>query len=65
MTKVAKKNNVSVINPERVDHEVKKILDEIEFDILLVTAYGMMLPKWMLDMPNSAAVNIHFSLLPS
>ena len=34
VTKVAKKNNVSVINPERVDHEVKKILDEIEFDIL-------------------------------
>ena len=64
VTRVAKKNNVSVINPERVDHEVKKILDEIEFDILLVTAYGMMLPKWMLDMPNSAAVNIHFSLLP-
>ena len=31
VTKVAKKNNVSVINPERVDHEVKKILDEVMY----------------------------------
>ena len=64
VTKVAKKNNISVINPERVDKDLKKILDKIEFDILLVTAYGMILPKWILEMPNSAAVNIHFSLLP-
>ena len=64
VTKIAKKNNVSVINPERIDDDVKKILDKTEFDILLVTAYGMILPKWLLDMPNSAAVNIHFSLLP-
>ena len=64
VTKVAKKNNLSVINPERIDDNVKKILDKIEFDILLVTAYGMILPKWMLEMPISAAVNIHFSLLP-
>ena len=27
VTKVAKKNNVSVINPERVDHEVKNIIN--------------------------------------
>ena len=64
VTKVAKQNSVSVINPEKVDGNLKKILGGIEFDILLVTAYGMILPNWMIEMPNCAAVNIHFSLLP-
>jgi len=33
-------------------------------DVLLVAAYGLLLPQWLLDWPRLAAVNIHASLLP-
>jgi methionyl-tRNA formyltransferase len=31
---------------------------------LVVSAYGKILPEWMLDAPDIAPINIHFSLLP-
>ncbi|NNC66381.1 MAG: methionyl-tRNA formyltransferase [Gammaproteobacteria bacterium] len=33
-------------------------------DVLVVAAYGLLLPQWLLDWPRVAAVNIHASLLP-
>ena len=33
-------------------------------DILVVAAYGLILPSWMLELPRLGALNIHASLLP-
>ena len=33
-------------------------------DILVVAAYGLILPNWMLELPRLGALNIHASLLP-
>lgn len=33
-------------------------------DLLVVVAYGLLLPQWMLDWPRAGCVNIHASLLP-
>ena len=33
-------------------------------DLLIVVAYGLLLPKWMLSWPRLGCVNIHASLLP-
>jgi methionyl-tRNA formyltransferase len=33
-------------------------------DLLIVVAYGLLLPQWLLDWPRVAAVNLHASLLP-
>ncbi len=33
-------------------------------DLLVVVAYGLLLPKWMLSWPRFGCVNIHASLLP-
>lgn len=33
-------------------------------DLLLVVAYGLLLPQWMLHWPRAGCVNIHASLLP-
>jgi methionyl-tRNA formyltransferase len=33
-------------------------------DLLVVVAYGLLLPQWALDWPRIAAVNLHASLLP-
>lgn len=34
------------------------------FDVLVVVAYGEILPRAVLDLPQVAPVNLHFSLLP-
>lgn len=39
-------------------------IKEYEPDLLLVVAYGKILPKSILDIPKIAPINIHFSLLP-
>jgi methionyl-tRNA formyltransferase len=33
-------------------------------DLLVVVAYGLLLPAWLLDWPLRGAINIHASLLP-
>ena len=33
-------------------------------DIMVVAAYGLLLPQWVLDLPRRGAINIHASLLP-
>jgi methionyl-tRNA formyltransferase len=33
-------------------------------DLLLVVAYGRLLPQWLLDWPGRGCINIHASLLP-
>jgi methionyl-tRNA formyltransferase len=33
-------------------------------DVLVVAAYGLILPPWVLDLPRLGAINIHASLLP-
>ena len=33
-------------------------------DVLVVAAYGLILPQWVLDLPRLGCVNIHASLLP-
>ncbi len=33
-------------------------------DVLVVAAYGLILPRWVLDLPRHGCLNIHASLLP-
>jgi methionyl-tRNA formyltransferase len=33
-------------------------------DVLVVAAYGLILPRWVLDLPRLGCINIHASLLP-
>ena len=33
-------------------------------DVLVVAAYGLILPSWLLDLPHHGCLNIHASLLP-
>lgn len=41
-----------------------KILQDIAPDLIVVTAYGQILPKEVLDLPKYGCINIHASLLP-
>jgi methionyl-tRNA formyltransferase len=39
-------------------------LEDAKLDVLVVAAYGLILPQWVLDMPRLGCLNIHASLLP-
>lgn len=44
--------------------EQQKILADFNADIMIVAAYGLILPQAVLDMPKFGCVNIHASWLP-
>ena len=56
---------ISVYQPERLssEHDVQQ-LRELAPDLIIVTAYGLLLPKAVLDIPRLGCINIHASLLP-
>jgi len=39
-------------------------LEAAKLDVLVVAAYGLILPQWVLDLPRWGCLNIHASLLP-
>ena len=39
-------------------------LEEARPDVMVVAAYGLILPQWTLDLPRLGCLNIHASLLP-
>jgi methionyl-tRNA formyltransferase len=48
--------------------EAKSILEQLDFDVMVVAAYGLILPKWLLELAESKSmlgcINVHASLLP-
>lgn len=44
--------------------ESMKILNDIAPDLIVVTAYGQILPKEVLELPRYGCINIHASILP-
>ncbi len=43
---------------------VRAALDTARPDVLVVAAYGLILPRWVLELPRLGCLNIHASLLP-
>lgn len=57
--------NITVYQPESLkDAEAQQTLASIDFDIMVVVAYGLILPKAVLDIPRLGCINVHGSLLP-
>ncbi len=46
------------------DNEAQNVLRDFQADVMVVAAYGLMLPQVVLDMPRYGCLNIHASLLP-
>ena len=64
VSKEAFKLGIPTFKPASLDKSFKKEIELLDFDFLLVSAYGKILPDWLLMSPNVSPVNIHFSLLP-
>jgi len=63
--KVALENDIPVFQPENFKDQ--KAIDELAAlkpDVLVVAAYGLILPQSVLDIPTIHPLNIHASLLP-
>ena len=62
---LALKHGLPVFQPEKMrDGTALGILQDLKPDILVVVAYGRILPDEMLAVPQYGAVNVHGSLLP-
>lgn len=62
---VALAAGIPVLQPQRAREEA--FIEELKAlnpDIILVAAYGKLLPKAILDMPKFGCINVHASLLP-
>ena len=58
-------NNVEIIQPKKMkDEEVINKIKEINPDLIVVVAYGKILPKEIIDIPKYGIINVHSSLLP-
>lgn len=58
-------HNIPVFQPDSLrDGKALEILKEINPDVIVVVAYGKILPKEILDLPKYGCVNGHASLLP-
>jgi methionyl-tRNA formyltransferase len=44
--------------------QAKAALTAARIDVMVVAAYGLILPQWVLDLPRLGCLNIHASLLP-
>ncbi len=57
---------IPVIQPEKVrtNESLRSQLKAVNPAVILVVAYGRILPEDILDIPDHGCVNIHFSLLP-
>lgn len=45
-------------------HGAQQALQTLDLDVLVVAAYGLILPAWVLTLPRLGCLNIHASLLP-
>ena len=61
---LAEERRIPVEQPVRFDEATLGKLREYEPDLILVAAYGKILPKAVLEMPGFGCVNVHASLLP-
>ncbi|QQG46398.1 MAG: methionyl-tRNA formyltransferase [Candidatus Niyogibacteria bacterium] len=61
----AEKNGIPVIQPENLKNpDTLQKLTDTKCRLVLVAAYGKIIPKEVLDLPEKGSLNVHPSLLP-
>ncbi|WP_457755995.1 methionyl-tRNA formyltransferase [Thermodesulfatator indicus] len=62
---VAQEKGVPVFQPAKIkDQEFLETLKKLLPDVIVVAAYGKILPKEVLEIPRFGCINVHASLLP-
>ncbi|CAH6662264.1 methionyl-tRNA formyltransferase [Pseudocitrobacter vendiensis] len=62
---LAEEKGVPVFQPGSLrPQENQQLVADLQADVMVVVAYGLILPKAVLDMPRLGCINVHGSLLP-
>ena len=62
---LAEEHNIAVFQPISLRNEAaQQELANLQADIMVVVAYGLILPKIVLDTPRLGCINVHGSILP-
>lgn len=62
---LALEHNIHVFQPETLkDAAVQQHIQDTDSDVMIVAAYGLIIPTVVLNMPKYGCYNIHASLLP-
>jgi len=62
---LAQQHNLPVFQPASLRAaENQQLIADLQADIMVVVAYGLILPKAVLEMPRLGCINVHGSLLP-
>lgn len=58
-------HDIPVFQPKSLkSEENQQLVAALQADVMVVVAYGLILPKTVLDMPRLGCINVHGSLLP-
>jgi methionyl-tRNA formyltransferase len=60
----AEKLGLKITQPEKIDEELIKEIENNKPDAIIVVAYGEIIPKKLINIPKFGCINIHPSLLP-
>lgn len=61
----ALEHNIPVYQPNSLkNEETQNLIKNLNPDLIVVVAYGKILPKEIIDMPKYGVINVHSSLLP-
>lgn len=61
----AMEKNIPVYQPDTLkDEAILPLLEKYQPDVIIVVAYGKILPEYVLNFPKYGCINIHGSLLP-
>ena len=61
---LALQHNIPVYQPKTLKGEYSEIIADLKPDMIVVVAYGRILPKAVIDVPQFGCLNLHVSLLP-
>ena len=62
--KFAEKNNLLVMQPVSLNDDVYSMIKHLNADVLVVAAYGLIIPEKFLNLFKKGSFNVHASLLP-
>jgi methionyl-tRNA formyltransferase len=61
----ALEHGLRIVQPQRLkEQSFLELLDDLKPDLIVVVAYGQILPKSVLEFPRYGCLNVHASLLP-
>lgn len=60
----SQEHNIPVLQPDKINQEFIREVEVLEPDLIIVAAYGKILPKDFLAIPKFGCINVHTSLLP-